>query len=157
MKKGCLWLSFSAVLLLFGCTKSGDDPEPTAKYVKFEDATFEAYCLANFDADGDGKISLEEAETVSVINISSLKIRSLSGIEHFTEIKELYCQHCQLTELNLRNHKNLEKIDASNNPWKTVNLSDCDNLTRADFFGFSDIEYPVFESLDVKIALRLYI
>ena len=60
-------------------------------YVPFEDANFKAYCVENFDKDGDGEISMEEAETITIIDVDGGVMKSLKGIEYFTKLEYLDC------------------------------------------------------------------
>ena len=78
--------------------------------VPFEDEAFRSYCLSNFDADGDGEISISEAENVEEIiqpydnedhvhynsapfsgdrHMRPDVIHSLAGIEYFVNLKKL--------------------------------------------------------------------
>ena len=50
--------------------------------IVFEDANFKAYMIKNFDTDGDGEISYEEALAITMIDVDTDNIESLAGIEH---------------------------------------------------------------------------
>ncbi len=58
----------------------------------FEDANFKAYLVANFDTDGDGEISYEEALAITMIDVDTDNIESLAGIEHMANLTELNCE-----------------------------------------------------------------
>lgn len=58
----------------------------------FEDANFKAYLVANFDTDGDGEISKEEALAITMIDVDTDNIESLAGIEHMANLTELNCE-----------------------------------------------------------------
>lgn len=58
----------------------------------FEDANFKAYLVANFDTDGDGEISYEEALAITMIDVDTDDIESLAGIEHMANLTELNCE-----------------------------------------------------------------
>ena len=58
----------------------------------FEDANFKAYLVANFDTDGDGEISKEEALAITEIIVGTKDIESLAGIEHMANLTELRCE-----------------------------------------------------------------
>ena len=58
----------------------------------FEDANFKAYLVANFDTDGDGEISYEEALAITMIDVDTANIESLAGIEHMANLTELNCE-----------------------------------------------------------------
>ena len=62
--------------------------------IPVEDANFKAYLVENFDGNGDGEISYEEADWVSVIKLDyrfGLYIKSLEGIEYFPNLDTLVC------------------------------------------------------------------
>lgn len=57
--------------------------------VEFEDANFKAYCVENFDTDGDGEISFTEAATVINMDFYTDNIKSIEGIRYFTNLQSL--------------------------------------------------------------------
>ncbi len=66
--------------------------EDDKKNIAIEDANFKAYLVANFDTDGDGEISKEEALAITKIEVLTEKIESLSGIEHMANLTWLSCE-----------------------------------------------------------------
>ena len=63
--------------------------------IPVEDANFKAYLVENFDADGDGEISYQEADNVNNITFSYLDkhITSIKGIEYFPNLDTLFCSY----------------------------------------------------------------
>jgi len=61
------------------------------KNIIFEDASFKAYMIANFDKDKDGEISYDEALSVTRVVVCTDTITSLSGIEYMTNLTYLNC------------------------------------------------------------------
>lgn len=61
------------------------------KFVHFEDREFEKYCLANYDKDGDGKISIEEALRVTSIsqNLFAIDTDNFSDLRYFENVKQI--------------------------------------------------------------------
>jgi hypothetical protein len=128
--------------------------------VQFEDATFKAYCVANFDTDGDGEISKDEALAVPQIEcyncsttgdyyteeiggktVHFMKASSLKGIEEFKNLMVLivrgaYTTHPgvsgPLTELNLSENSNLQYLDCSINDIASLDISNCPYLQYLD-------------------------
>ena len=66
--------------------------EAGAFCINIPDVNFKAYCVENFDTDGDGEISNVEALDVLRINVRTDKIKSLQGIECFTNLESLICE-----------------------------------------------------------------
>lgn len=103
--------------------------------IQFEDANFKAYCVENFDTDGDGEISTAEAAVVTTIQCQSRSITSLSGIQYFTALTSLNCSNNQLTSLNVSNHTSLSSLNCSyNNNLTYLNCSGC-QLTSLNVNG----------------------
>ena len=61
------------------------------KFVHFEDREFEKYCIAKYDKDGDGKISIEEALSVTEITVDIFDVNTdnFSDLRYFENVKEM--------------------------------------------------------------------
>ena len=59
--------------------------------IVFADENFKAFCIKNFDKNGDGGVSYEEAKLVKEIDVNTVNIASLKGIEYFTNLESLTC------------------------------------------------------------------
>ncbi len=96
------------------------------------DPRFKEYCTREFDVDGDGILSISEAEAVESIDLSSLsyKLASLAGIECFPNISSLICSGLALTSLDLSNNTELLYLDCSENQLTTLNVSNNETLTQ---------------------------
>ena len=59
--------------------------------IQFEDAKVKAICIANWDANGDGELSYEEAATVTTIGIefSGKGIFAFNELQYFTGITSI--------------------------------------------------------------------
>ena len=127
-----------------------EEPSPV-QTISFADAVFEAYCLANFDTDMDGKISLDEANKITYINVCADNIESLQGIECMPKLSILRCDESsfgarkgkltrldlskntaltwlsfegnQLTELDLTKNTALRELYCRHNQLKSLNVS----------------------------------
>ena len=119
--------------------------------VAFADANFKAYCVENFDTDGDGEISYAEAKVVTNININTENIASLEGIEHFENLQNLTCRpeynsytpgHLYnsnggeiiglLTTLDLSKNTKLKTLKCDGNQLASLNVSQNTALTSLD-------------------------
>ena len=92
-------------------------------FVQFEDENFKAYCVENFDSDGDGKVSYAEAKVVTNIDVCNKGISSLKGIESFTNLTYLSCfsnpfnsSSNQLTSLDVSQNTALDLLYCNSNP-----------------------------------------
>jgi len=80
------------------------------------------------DANSDGEIQDSEAMLVSYLNVTSSSISDLTGILSFPNLKYLYCNINQLTNLNLNSLKNLNYLDCSLNLLPSLDVSSLTNL-----------------------------
>ena len=85
------------------------------KGIDIADSKFKQYLVENFDADGDGEISTEEAESVKEINCSGLEIESLSGIEYFVNLEILNCNSNSLKRIDIGKNLLLSALNCDNN------------------------------------------
>ncbi len=102
--------------------------------IVFEDENFKAYCVENFDANGDGEVSTLEAIDVEEINVLTDNISSLSGIGAFKNLLRLYCYGVydapgQLTSLDLSGNPKLTTLHCYYNKIDSLNLTENVELT----------------------------
>ena len=108
---------------------------PVSQNVVFEDPVFKAYCVENFDTDGDGEISFDEASVPLEIQVSDMGINSLKGIEYFTNINILECSVNELTSLDVSANTSLEYLSCSVNGLTSLDVSNNTALTYLDCLG----------------------
>ena len=127
------WISNGSAEVHSNTGVARTEKEPS---IDIPDANFKAYCVKNFDMDGDGEISEEEALRVTVISfysdIKHQNVKSLKGIEHFKNLVELSCSgnpdlesnHLgQITSLDLSNNTSLVMLNCDNNLLSSLDLS----------------------------------
>ncbi len=103
--------------------------------IEFEDANFKAYCVDNFDRDGDGEVSYTEAKNVKRMICSSKEIKSLKGIESFTEISYLSCRDNQLSSLDVSKNTQLDSLYCYNNQLTSLDVSQSSELLLLSCFN----------------------
>jgi len=95
------------------------------------DEAFRAYCIKNFDTNGDGLISSKEAVRVTDIELRYGDINTLKGIEFFSSLRNL----------DIRNNYNLKEVNVSRNKrLKKIIVNDC-NLESIHLSGNTELEY----------------
>ena len=101
----------------------------------FPDAKFREYVTTNFDTDGNGKLSQEECNAVTQIDVkgnSSIDggITSLKGVENFTKLAALYCYYnSSLTELDVSKNTALKNLYCHNTQITSLDVSNNTALT----------------------------
>ena len=100
--------------------------------VVFTDPVFEYYILnlTNYDSDKDGVITSTEAANVTKIECSGFGIKSLGGIESFTNLKELNCYDNNISgPLILTTNTKLTHLVCGKNNISSINVSSCLSLS----------------------------
>ena len=86
---------------------SGDVPIDSEH---FPNEAFRNY-VKRFDTTPDNKLSKDELDKVTEIDVQSREISSLKGIEHFQNLKKLNCFENDLESLDLSNNPNLTDLN----------------------------------------------
>lgn len=137
---------------------------------KIANYRIQEYVIANYDADGNGKLSQAEAEAVTKIMVGSAS--DATGIELFPNLEELQLiyglfstidlsKNPKLTTLNLEYSSSVTAIDLSaNTALQTVSLEGC-NLKTVEISHLADLEELTLssnhnlETLDISHNLKL--
>ncbi|WP_445721435.1 T9SS type A sorting domain-containing protein [Flavobacterium sp.] len=87
--------------------------------------------ISKIDTNDDGEIQVAEATAYTgTINVGSKNISSLTGIEAFTNLTELYCYHNQLTSLDVSQNVALTALYCYNNQLTSLDVSQNTALTH---------------------------
>ncbi len=108
---------------------------PLDTNVEFEDTKFKAYCLANFDKDGDGEVSHKEALDVEAIDIYCGNMNSLKGIEWFINLKRLICGWNNLTSLDVSHNTALIYLGCEQNKLSSLDVSHNTALQKLECYS----------------------
>ena len=126
---------------------NASNPDVAITEANFPDDTFREYVRNNFDTDENGALSAEEIANVTTVDVrgdwqEKGNIASLKGIEHFTALTLLYCNHNQITALDVSKNtaltwlscynNQLTELDISKNTVLTTLLCGNDQLTALD-------------------------
>ncbi len=94
-------------------------------------ATNEGHFPIAIDTNEDGEIQISEALQVYQLWIVEANISDLTGIEYFTNLKNLNCSYNQLTNLDILNTMpNLVTLTCNNNQLTSLNTSSLNTLTE---------------------------
>ena len=97
----------------------------------FPDETFRKFVKDTkaINPDGSSKLTAQELQAVTTMDVSNRKIANLTGIEYFTNLTTLKCANCNLQELLLSNFEKLETLDCHHNSnLYKLEVKDCKNL-----------------------------
>ncbi|MBE5900784.1 MAG: leucine-rich repeat domain-containing protein [Lachnospiraceae bacterium] len=98
----------------------------------FPDDRFREYVSSTFDTNNDGVLSEDEIKEATDFSCSNMGIRSLAGIEYFTEARDLACDWNQLTELDVSKNRELDWLSCNDNQLTRLDVSGCTKLTWLD-------------------------
>lgn len=85
------------------------------------------------NSDGNnGVLSLAERTQVTRIDVRSLDVHNLKGIEHFPELSELDCTNRKIGSLDLSGNTKLEQLRCKNSGLTQLDLSNNPNITILD-------------------------
>ena len=102
----------------------------------FPDATLRTYVTDYCDTNKDNKLSAAECAAVQCIDLFEMqitKVADMTGIEHFTNLRELLACNNQITTLDLSGMTKLEKLDVSGcDKLQSLKLAGCTALTSLD-------------------------
>jgi Leucine-rich repeat (LRR) protein len=100
----------------------------------FPDAAFRNY-VSTLDANPtNGYLDEGEINYAQAIDVRSMNITSLKGIEHFPALKYLKCDGNQLTDLDVKANTALLELNCSNNKLTAIDVSKNTALTILDCY-----------------------
>lgn len=111
----------------------------------FPDDIFREYVSEEFDLDGNGELSKNEIAKAERIHVRNNVIKSLKGIEYFTELTTLNCEHnYDIGSIDLSKNTKLEFLACGKIGLTEIDLSKNKKLKWFDCYGNS------LEKLDVS-------
>jgi Leucine-rich repeat (LRR) protein len=121
-------------------------------YQNILDANFEKYLVTQkIDKDGlvNGRIDIDDAKGIKELIMPSGSVKSLSGIEAFTDLVKLDCDFNSITALDLSKNTNLTYLDCDHNYLTALDLSKNTNLLYLDAY------HNTLTSIDLSKNLNL--
>ena len=92
--------------------------------INIPDAAFlNALIEKGVDTNGDGQISIEEAEAMISLYVSEKGITDMTGIEAFVNLTELSCSQNDIASLNLSNAIDLIYLSCYSNQLTSLDVS----------------------------------
>jgi len=165
-----IYIGFTAVSLfsISTCTQVTGVDVPITE-ANFPDAKFRQF-LSKQKYGKDGVITSTEIARIKKMYIQNMGIADLTGIKHFTALKELYARNNQISSLDISEMTNLTKVILGNNQLTSINVSGLTNLkslycswnqlNSINVSGLTNLEYLYlsgnrFTSIDVSGLSKL--
>ncbi len=103
----------------------------TLQYTQIPDTNFEQRLIdLGYDDNIDGQVLTANISGLTSLDVASLNITSLTGIQDFAALQTLYCQSNSLSSLNLTSNTSLNYLNCSQNSnLSSLNLNGLTNLT----------------------------
>ena len=115
-------------------SSSVDDPStgsPSTAESLLPDKALRKIILSKCDSNQDGKLDAKELEDVEQLDLSKSKVKSLKGIEAFSNLRFLDLSDCnRLTEINVSELQQLESMKLEGTNIKSLDLSSNSHLTE---------------------------
>lgn len=119
----------------------------------FPDETFRAYVEDQFDKDGDQSLSQAELDAVkSVKVVDKTDVKSLKGIEYFTNLTSLHCYNTGITELDVSANVKLETLSCYSTDIAELDVT---NLTALKFLFCDDTKISSLNVTNCPVLERL--
>ena len=128
----------------------GYDPDPdylAINSTNFPDDNFRNYIQSRFN--GYSSLSSVQLKMLTDINVNNKGVKSLQGVEYFTEVLEILCDNNNITSLDLSKNTKLSRLSCKNNSITSLNLTsntslvflDCSNNKITSFYLPNTIVY----------------
>jgi protein phosphatase 1 regulatory subunit 7 len=129
----------------------------TAQTVRIPDPNLKQRVIAlGHDKNDEGQIQVKEAEAVTKLDVSSLGIVNMEGINSFINIDELDCSKNKITTLDVSKIKKLKYLYAYSNNITKLNidgLAELEDLFVYDNYFITGIEFTKFTKIrEINVA-----
>ena len=94
------------------------------------DDNFKMGVLRDADVNGDGEIQLTEAQSALEVTVQFSNIKSLIGIEYFTNLETLWCFNNDLEEIDVSKNTKLKWLWCRGNSLNRLNITQNTELER---------------------------
>ena len=96
-----------------------------------------------FDTNRDGILSSDEINNITSIDIGFTNIASAKGIEHFSNLRYLYCSNTNITELDVSKNTALINLDCYNTGITELDVSNNTALKNLNCYNTGITELDV--------------
>ena len=125
----CIAAGLAGALCLFGPGAASQSVYGAGQPVKINAANFpdpvfrQILSTADYDRDGNGTLDVEEIGLTINIHCEGTGVKSLKGVEYFTDLQGLWCKDNQIASLDVSKNKDLRGLWCSGNPLTELDLT----------------------------------
>ena len=101
----------------------------------FPDEAFRTYVQTYFDTDGNGYLQNAECKAVTGMFADKKNLTNLKGVEHFPNLKKLYCYDNQVSSLDVSKNTALEELICYNNQLTSLDVSNNTALKKLQCYN----------------------
>jgi Leucine-rich repeat (LRR) protein len=121
-------LSYALIIAMLASTSCSKDEDNSV--VPIPDPAFKAFLIEYYDLNHNGEISFSEAKVVTSMPCHEYpEIKSIEGIEYFTELEQLSIARCNITSIDISDNINLLEFNCSETKLSSLDVSKNINLT----------------------------
>lgn len=119
----------------------------------FPDEIFRAYVEEQFDEDGDQSLSQAELDAVKGVKlVDKADLKSLKGIEYFTNLTKLHCFNTGIAELDVSANVKLETLSCYSTDIAQLDVT---NLTALKYLFCDDTKISSLDVTNCPVLERL--
>ena len=136
----------------WGNAKEIKEMQPAVEIIEFEDAKVEEICVANWDADGDGKLNTAEAAAVTSLGgkfAGNTEINSFNEFKYFTGVTETAVNEFTKSDLVSITLPESMKVLGNNSFSQCYSLKNVVLNAGLEKIGDNCFEYTDIEGIDV--------
>ena len=142
---------------------TGEPSTYQGKPVNIPDVVLKAWLIEHYDKNGDGEIGVQEALEIDAIDMVSVQVETLEGIQYFPNLKVLRVSgnesyntelRGKITEVDLTGNPDLERIELNIQSLQAIDLSKTPKLRVLNIWG-NHIQHldlsvtPLLEGADI--------
>ena len=119
----------------------------------FPDEAFRTYVQTYFDTDGNGYLQNAECKAVTGMFPDKKNLTNLKGVEHFPNLKKLYCYDNQVSSLDVSKNTALEELICYNNQLSSLDVSNNTALKKLQCYNNQLSSLDVSNNTELKELL----
>ena len=115
-------LAFAVAMIISGGSAKAAG-EVAINSSNFPDKEFRQYVMTEYDINRDGILDDAEIERADEMDVDSMGIRSMEGLQFFTNLENLSCEYNGLAKIDISKNTELKFVDLDNNKLTEIDFS----------------------------------